>query len=341
MEIRKELVKAEILWTRDCMLHCNYCAMVTNESVEKDWNRWAQGFRRLKTLGCDFAAVYGAEPLLDMKYLPEAFKLMEDLGMLNTLITSCVAPDVRGKLDLLYQNGLRSLTVSFDGEEGNVSHSKKKSESGLDHLLWFKKNYELRDAAVVFTVTKKNVDQVLDWIPRFAEQDIHVFMDWIHDDKGNPGTKCRNFPGIEKLMFSHDDKQTLVDFGEKLLELERDTKTGPYVHQSEHYIGMLINTPEVIINRSWNCAFSKVFPSWVTIENTGDVRVCDDFHLGAKVVEQIKFWELTPMEYDKLADRWRKIVQKSCKGCAWATHIDANLIKSGLVTFGDYVNNKF
>ena len=339
------IVKAEILWTRKCNLRCPYCAMYDTEVpvIKKDWNQWRKGLENLKVLGGDnfFTAVYGAEPLQDFDYLPEYFAATRELDIYHTLITNCIGNDVKSKLTTLVDAGLNSLTVSFDGDEDELEdkNSSLKSGIGIETLRWFGKEFgdKVRDRAVVFTLTKTNLHSILKWIPKLSEEGIFVFFDLIHNDVGNPGTKCRNYPGIEKLLFtSGDDKMMLVDFGRRLKEMK---DSGKYtIHQSNSFIDVLSNRPELYVDRKWHCAKDVNFPAWVTIDYDGTTRICDDFHVHDG--KNWKFWDLTPeIFYGEFTEYWIKTAQEKCSGCFWNTHWDAHRITEGEEKFDDYINN--
>jgi MoaA/NifB/PqqE/SkfB family radical SAM enzyme len=312
----------------------------TNEEaiIKKDWKLWEQGFRNLYNLDCEFIAIYGAEPLQDFDYLPELFSFTTNLGMYHTLITNCTGPDVKEKLEILANYGLNSLTVSFDGENNELkdSSSSIKSSIGLDTIRWFGSNFNVRDRAVVFTLTKTNLFSILDWIPIFAKEDIFVFFDLIHNDIYNPGTKCRNYEGIQDLLFTMEDLGLLREFAIKLKKLKDEKKYT--IHQSDSFIDMLIKTPELYVNKKWNCARDNVFPSWVTIDNTGIARVCDDFYI--KEEKDWYFWELSKDIFlNDFSPYWKNKVIDKCNGCLWNTHYDANKIKEGSESFSNYLNN--
>ena len=341
--MRKELVKTEILWTRGCNLRCAYCSMYYSkkspkpEYLKKDWELWKRGIKNLYNHGNGFSAVYGAEPLMDMEYLPDFFYESNKLGMLHTLITNCSVPDTKERLTECQKGGLNSLTVSFDGSENENQDksSQIKSDNAIGILDWFKSNYPMRDASVVFTLTKPNIYKILDWVPAFAEMGTYVFFDLIHNDIGNPGTKCRNYKGIEELLFTDEDKPMLIEFALKLKEMKKDPKLKPFIHQSDSFLDVLIYKTDWYIKKEWNCAKDEVFPSWLTIDYNGIVRVCDDFHLDD--VEQQYFWDL---DYDKLKAQWTELTLTHCNGCFWNTHFDANMIKAGKESFFNYVNNQ-
>jgi MoaA/NifB/PqqE/SkfB family radical SAM enzyme len=307
------------------------------EYARKDWELWKRGLKNLKDHGNGFLAVYGAEPLMDMEYLPEFFTETEKLGMLHTLITNCSLKDTKERLIDCQKGGLNSLTVSFDGSENENKDksSQIKSDNAIGILEWFKSNYPMRDASVVFTLTRTNINAILEWIPTFAKMGIFVFFDLIHTDIGNPGTKCRSYKGIEDLLFREEDAPMLVEFAKKMKEMKKDPFLKPFIHQSDSFLDVLINKTNWYIKSEWNCAWSDKFPSWLTIDYDGKVRVCDDFHLDD--VPQQHFWDL---DYDKLRDQWKQLTLDHCNGCFWNTHFDANMIKEGKESFANYVNNQ-
>jgi len=337
-----KIVKAEILWTRKCNLRCSYCGMVydKNPIIKKDWELWKRGLDNLKELSGEnfFTAVYGAEPLVDFEYLPEYFEYTNKLGFYHTLITNCTVKDAKKKLIELVNAGLNSLTVSFDGnmEELKDKSSAIKSSKGLDTLFWFQKEFKkkYRDLAVVFTLTRTNLFNILEWIPYFSERGIYVFFDLIHSDIGNPGTKCKNYKGIEDLVFQPEHIQLLREFGISLKKLK---DTGNYnIHQSYSFIDILINHPYTYIYKTWNCAWEEVFPSWLTIDYDGTTRVCDDFYIKGN--KDWKFWDLSNKNWEEFVEYWTEVTRDKCKGCLWNTHWDAHRIKEGRETFKGYIN---
>ena len=343
--MKNTIVKAEILWTRKCNLNCSYCNMAykgEKSTVKKDWELWKKGLNNLKELagGDFFTAVYGAEPLMDMEYLPEYFEYANQLGFYHTLITNCTVKDTQAKLTELVKAGLNSLTVSFDGEinELNDTSSMMKSSLGLDTLFWFKSKFEkkYRDLAVVFTLTKTNLFHILEWIPYFTKHGIYVFFDFIHNDIGNPGTKCSNYDGIEDLLFTQDDVDLLRDFGIRLQEMKNSKLYN--IHQSRSFIDILINHPYTYIKRTWNCAWEDNFPAWLTIDYDGTTRICDDFYQDSN--REWKFWDLNKLEWGSFVYYMRRQTQSYCKGCLWNTHFDAHRIKEGREKFGDYINEE-
>lgn len=331
----KTITKAEVLWARVCPLRCQYCAMPTTTTIQrKDWTLWEDGVDNLIRLRCGFVAVYGAEPLADFEYLPEFFQLLSDKGIPNTLITSCTVEDTDEKLEVLYQHGLRSLSVSYDGD-GDKSPDRfvrLKSEKGLETLLRFKaKHPDLRDVACIMTATRLNFWSLPDVIKEFTENGIWTFFDFVHPDRGQEGTKCKNTNMTKELLFGEADIPELV---KTLLRLKQMKLDGYRIHTSHQLLDTLIMSPRTLINYQWHCRETG-FPGWVTVENTGEVYCCDDFHPVKRV--PIFLWELYD-RFEEFTALW-DVYAQACPGCFWNTHFDANRIKMGLIPMGEYVHN--
>lgn len=338
------LVKAEILWTRNCPLRCKYCNMVkfgSSSKIKKNLDLWKKGFDNLKLLGCNFCAIYGAEPLYDFEYLPEIINHLENIGMLNTLITAYPFSDFYDKIDILIDSGLKSLTVSFDGfdNENLDNSSSRKSSLAYERVKYFqKKCSDYRDVAFVATLTRKNIDQYPDWVAVFSKEDIWMLFDIIHDDIGNSGSKCKHYNGIEELLFKFEDRDKIRIFAEKMLLLKESSRNK--IHTSNTFLNTIKNDPDILVRRDWNCAKEEIFPSWVTINNDGQVFICDDFQPTISKEDKIYFWDFDSLEvYNILKEYWKNRTLRDCKGCMWNTHIDANAIKSGMEAYRSYIHD--
>lgn len=330
-----QIVKAEILWTRECKQKCPYCAMATGRNNIQSLERWIRGIDNLKELGCEFIAFYGAEPLQDFHCLDLVVGYAEMKGIKTTVITSGLAPSTDDKIDRLYRAGLRSLTMSYD----MTPISKKswpKSQGAIARLEDFRQRPYVRDVAAVVTLTSRNYIYLPDTIEELSAKNIWTFFDFIHCDRGNPGTKCRNYNGIDDLMFSENDLHFLLPILEEVLRMKQ---TGYLCHTSEAFINMIReNDGERLFNYDWNCAEHECFPSWVTIDCDGTVFPCDDFQ--PKVPNfRIHMTELAK-RWDEFCTVWGEAVRDLCEGCLWNTHIDAHLIKQGSLPLSDYVHSE-
>ncbi len=329
-----EIVKAEILWSRQCKLKCSYCSMVTNDNSRKDWGMWKRGIQHLKRLGCGFCAIYGAEPLEDYDLLPEFISELNSNDIESTLITACYDSRLKEKLNELHSAGLRSLTVSYDGEHDVDKSSNFKTNRGFETLQWFQQEYDdLRDVAVVVTIHKQNYKQIPEIVEKMNALGIWTLFDFIHPDRGQNGSKCKNTPDMENLLFTNDDYAQLKEI---LVTLQVMKISGYKIHWSSKLFNYLIKNP-AMIDFSWHCV-TKNFPSWITVDNTGEIYCCDDFQIPNRTK---KFY------IDTIADRWEEFSEywalntiRHCPGCSWNTHWVADAIKGGKETFESYIHTE-
>ncbi len=314
-----KLVKAEILWTRLCPLRCSYCAMIDYPQFKRpEVEILNKGTDRLAALGCTFFAIYGASPLYDFTGLPEFIAHAEQSGISTTLIVDGVDRSSLEKLEVLHQHGLRSLTVSWDGQKLNDKSINLKSERGPALLKEFRLRHDdLRDVEVVSTLTKINWQTILESIPSFSADHIWFSFDFLHPDRGNPGTKCKG-QGLG-LRFESGDEEMVRCIGTRLLDLKQQ---GSLIHQSEKFLSSIIQQPTLVTKLSWKCTSPK-FPAWLTIDADGSVLPCDDFWTD----RSWKVWELTEERLNEFAAFYNQEVKSRCNGCMWSTHYDAVQIR--------------
>jgi len=327
------IVKAEILWSRLCGLSCPYCSMATGKRACKSEYLWLEGVKNLKNLNCGFVAIYGAEPLDDFDVLPEFVEALSKAKIANTLITSCYRQDTKEKLNILFQYGLRSLTVSYDGSEKYDPSSTRKTNRGLEHLRWFKDKYQDKakiDAAVCMTINRKNIDEVIPTVHMMNELDIWTLFDFIHPDRGQKGSKCKNTEYTKELLFTEEDLPKIVRVLTKVQLLKKD---GCKIHWSDELLQQTIDRPEVLIKYDWHCV-DKNFPSWLTVDCTGEVYCCDDFQIKNNT-RKWYFWDIED-QLGAFAKYWKEATKKECPGCFWNTHRDANLISAGKASLDAY-----
>jgi len=332
------LVKAEILWSRTCGLKCPYCAMVTNDKTKKDLSLWKKGVEQLKQLNCNFCAIYGAEPLDDFDGLPEFIRMLYQNNILSTIITNACSPNTKEKLSILYANGLRSLTTSYDGEGDEIidNSSRAKTNRGLELIRWFRDSFvDLRDVAVVATIHRKNYKSIPKIIEKMTKENIWMLFDIIHPDRNQPGSKCKNCVTTDELLFQPEDLPGVINVLKQILGMKNNSYL---VHWSKNLVDYIVNNPTVLLKYNWHCAKDKIFPSWVTVENTGEVYCCDDFHVvDPKLKHSIYLWELAD-RFEEFTKYQKEMALKYCSGCIWNTHFDANAIKQGNIPFGNYVH---
>ena len=326
-----KLVKAEILWTRKCPLKCSYCDMADGRANSLTLGQWKLGFDNLKQLDCGFAAFYGAEPLFDFDKLPEIVGYAESIGIHTTVITSGAIKKLKEKLDILYYNGAKSLSMSYDIVALDSS-SKVKTNNAIKNLLYFKDKGNIRDVAAISTLTRTNYKYFLKSVEILSDLGIWSFFDLIHDDRKQEGSKCKSSTITKELMFKEGDNSYFIDFLYKLKNLK---KQGYLCHSSYGFMDFIIQNPSRLQTYNWNCANEEGFPAWVTVDCDGIVYPCDDFQpvisVSIPVYELYNQWEL-------FCQIWKPIVAARCPGCLWNTHIDAHFIKQGKQPFSDYVH---
>lgn len=340
--VDRKLTKAEILWTRKCPLTCSYCAMIDYDFEKAPVQQMIKGVDRLADLGCGFFAIYGSSPLYDFDGLPEFVKHAESKGILTTVIVDAIDKKSFEKLNILHDHGLRSLTVSWDGnaigesgEKGLLpihvdKQTQLKSLRGL-HLAnrWEKCHPGLRDIEVVSTITRKNSRHIIEELPGIIAQGYWFSFDFIHPDRGQPGTKSKGHD--DTLVFRPGkDEDQVVEFARAIISIKNKYKL---VHQSLGYLNEVANNPEMITKFSWKCT-GATFPSWVTIDADGTVLPCDDFWTN----RDFKVWDFTEDKLAEFSVLYTKEIEDKCPGCAWSTHYDAVQIMENKSGFDEYVH---
>lgn len=333
-----QIVKAEMLWTRRCPLHCEYCAMADGRSNSQPIEFWTQTAKALANLGCGFAAFYGAEPLVeDIDKLGSTIRIFEQNGIKTTVITSGCVPDFQEKLDVLYRYGLRSLSMSYDIVPLGLS-SRAKSSKAIQNLVEWLKRDNVRDAAAIATLTRTNFRDLPDSIVELDKLGIWTFFDMIHNDRGQEGCKVRDTFSTRDLLFREED---MIDLKYVLMEVSKLKMKGYRCHSSNQFLDLICRKNfHHLKTYDWNCARHTSFPAWLTIDCDGRVYPCDDFQPHGEA-ENEKWWANTiDANFDSFS-RWMKTrCLKDCPGCLWNTHYDAHMIKEGQIPFCNYVHTK-
>jgi hypothetical protein len=305
--------------------------MVDGRKNLRSLEDWKKGIDSLKLLDCGFIAFYGAEPLCEFDKLPEIVGYAESIGIHTTIITSGKIPNFYQKLDLLYAKGAKSLSMSYDMVPLGKS-SQSKLELAIDGLTYFSNKGAVRDVATIATMTRTNFNLYPQMILEMSRRGIWSFFDLIHWDRGQEGGKCKNYIGIQELLFKQTDFDDLVVVLDQIKQLKHQ---GYLVHTSPFFIEKLICQPDLITDYNWNCAMEDNFPAWVTVDVDMSVYPCDDFQ-----PKQGRIFDLVNLmdEWDEFGVYWKPIVQTTCPGCLWNTHIDAHAIKAGIIPFTDYIH---
>lgn len=328
----QQIVKCEVLWTRTCPINCSYCSMADGRVNTQSLEFWKKGIDNLKALGASFMAFCGAECLTDFEKLPDTVGYAESQGINTTVITSGLVPDFKEKLKILYHRGATSLTMSYDMVALDKS-SAAKSNKALEGLQFFQSlGANVRDTAVIATLTRTNFRELPNTIRKMSDLGIWTFFDFIHADRGQPGSKVKTTD--LGLMFKPEDYEELDYIMNLVLQMKEE---GYLCHSSKHFLGMIsANDHEVIREYNWHCAKEDNFPAWVTADCDGRVYCCDDYQVrdGVKNFYLDKLYE----EFQEFSDYWRGLSLFDCSGCFWNHHIDAHQVKYGNLKISDYVH---
>ena len=333
---RARIIKAELLWTKKCPFSCSFCGMVQNEraanekSDEETFTRWKKGMDNLKLLGCEFTAIYGAEPLTRMKYLPELIKYQRDIGMEQTVITALYKPERIRKL--IDDGGLNSLTVSYDLKVTDDDRMEK-SDNGTRLLNDFP---EVEDRACVITLMKDNQDLFLTGAKDVLDSGYWLLFDIVHP--GYEGVDPKTGYNLSKCVGSVDEYRPDVEKVQEIInQLIEWKKEGKRIHAS---IDLLENMRDRytaangVVRDSYHCG-KHASLGWVTIGSELQVYACDDWQMEYhKPLD-----EMTTLEDWVEFFEWRREESlKTCPGCMWNTHYNTHeIIESG--KSGSYVHN--
>lgn len=319
------LIKAEILISRKCKLNCTGCAMATGKENTRTIEEWKEGLKQASELGCQFFAFYGAEPLEEFEILKALVEYSEKvLNVPCTVITHGVHSDFKEKITELYNVGLKSLTMSYDPMTSDPVIASK-ARKAKEELVWWNTTFkDIRDTAAVVTLTAENIMFLPEVIQMFTKKNIWTFFDLLHFDR-NPGSKCTKIP--QHLdVFKNIKKETLLDIFAFIGAMADD---GFLIHPTAEFFS------QVLSQQLWNCAEHVEFPSFITIDNDGTVRPCDDFYIGGGI-DMLSLKE----DFNKWAEVQKSYVKEHCKGCMWCTHIQAHSIKAGTLNIDKYVHKK-
>lgn len=327
--MKQRIVKAEILFSRECHLSCSYCAMKTQNKNCRSLADWKLGLINLKKLGCEFIAFYGAEVLVEYEKLLNVIWLCDNfLDIDTTIITSGAVPDFEDKLISLHRHGAKSLSMSFDPLPLDTSSSAK-SYKALKSLMMFSKLPGIRDVAAIATLHAKNFKEFPGMVRAMSSHGIWSFFDFIHTDRGQYGTKCSTVD--DDLMLKPEHYPELKEMLDEVLKMKRN---GLLCHTSSHFIEIMSNMMNGGNMYNWTCAYQD--PSWVTIDCDGSVYPCDDY-MGKNMD-----FDMTTIfaNWDNFVDETCiSVIQENCR-CCWNSHVDAHGIMAGKVDIKDYIHGE-
>lgn len=310
------IIKAEMLWTKKCPFHCSFCGMVQNKREQEQFqlSRWQAAMENLKNIGCQFIAIYGAEPLSRMENLDTVIKMQRDLGIEQTVITALYQPHKIKKL--IEEAGLRSVSVSYDMMVEDEDRTKK-SSNGIRLLSEFP---VLEDRACITTLSRENSARFLTEANEVLDNGYWLLFDMVHPGypgvaDGYPVSKCIG-DGVEY------DFNVISNIFNTLIQWKKE---GRKVHASIQLLEYMRDNIKADIRSSWHCANHNTL-GWVTFGPNLELYYCDDCQVKyKKPLDQMtseKDWEEFLL--------FRNIDSRRCPGCFWNTHIGAiQVVDSG------------
>jgi len=316
------IVKTELLWSRSCPLACAGCAMPNALRLDRRETphagtpeQWADGMAWLRSTGCEFVAIYGAEPVTRVAGLRELVAAIYKFGMKATLITAY--PDAAIVESLLRTTPLDSLTMSFEvnSEDPDRQEKMRRAQIALDRPAL----REVPDRAVVMTLTEGNVWAVPDVVRTMSPAGVWTLFDLLHRS-GGPLSKC----GHDGPMRPPD----MISMRAVAAELRGLKAQGLKVHASDEYLRLLHHAYNGEPRDLWHCEHRAA--GWLTVDADGTLLACDDHQQRAPW----KIWE-HPDAGD--VELWLEGARPACVGCAWNTHVDAVNIAEG-ASLGTYIH---
>lgn len=281
-------------------------------------DEWKRGMAFLRSLGNQFVAIYGAEPLQRWLFLPEIIREIYSLGMKATVITAF--PGWSRMKDLLCLTPLDSVTSSYDHYALDYDRARKNRQS-FSAIA----NLDAQDRALVATVTNGNV-QLID---RAAKEVTAIPGGWflfdiMHQGHG-PLSKCGNEKADRPPA-----PQEIKQMCERLLALK---VKGLRIHASVEFLEFLRDN-YTDPRSTWHCVRGDDEPAmgWLTVDANGQILACDDYQ---KAFPGGAIW--TPCLDAKVIEEWVLSTRQNCIGCCWNTHFDACRIEKGAAV-GSYIH---
>lgn len=301
-----KILKAELLWSRHCPFTCAGCAMYDNSIAQindlTELPKWQRGMDNLKSIGCQFLAIYGAEPLTRMKALPELIAYQRSIGLYQTVITALNAPK---HIKRLVDAGLDSLTVSYDIKTSDEDRATKMDNGAclLDTLS------HIPDRACVVTLSSENEEHFISAAREVLGKGYWLLFDVMHPGMEGDHAKLSKCTG-SGMEPSVEGVRRICG---QLIKWKRD---GLRVHASEPYLSYLAQHYNGDVRKTWHCGDHAAL-GWITIDHNGDIFPCDDWQVP---YPDGKIWD--DINWDHFYD-WRMEAVKPCAGCSWNTHWDA------------------
>src|SRR5579872_2715842 len=267
------LTKAEILITRRCQLRCSGCSIIRVDENGKSDNaqsdreeipmhQWNAVLENLRDVGCGFLAIYGAEPALVPQRVASFVNYATNVVHIpNSVITSGIGL-TEETLDLWWDNGLKSLTMSVDAlvdsiaEQASNKSSRLKTDKAYHFLSYFSTKYgkepSFRDIEGCQTITLKNVKAIPELVRVLTDKGCWWHGDIVHWNRGQPYSKVEPLLDLKGLVFETDEDIALLR--SVIEELIRMKDQGFLIHPSKVTLQDVINFGPKL---TWQCCHNK------------------------------------------------------------------------------------
>jgi len=286
--------------------------MVRESSVEMSIEEWATGLDNLRSLGCDWIAVYGAEPMIDVSRLTSFVRLVSARGIGMTVITNGVLAKDSDWVKLA-EAGLDSVTMSYDGDDEQSvgdGYARSKGIVAKRKMLHLKELGLFRDLQLTMTLTKQNLQNLVPLIEWATPKGIWVSFDFLHwkrDDVSD--SKCPDKSVLVGQTLDATDYDRVVELVKRLRVLKAD---GALLFQNDAVFDRIEYRYDDLVGLSWKCGI----PALVSVDCDGTMRCCDDM----KMHETWNVKDLTVERWNSFVDAWKRS-ERQCKGCFWTTHM--------------------
>lgn len=294
-----------IYLTRGCPMHCEYCS-IRKTTLERELSvpEWKRVFDIFKKLGCEFNLILGNETMMLEDGLVDIVKYLHEQNTHYALYSTCPSELFDKLKEPLAKAGLKNLSSGFDSLRRDDSIGIK-SRRGFEGMLEMKKRIEGLDTQGTITLSKINLDEVVDLFRILTKNGIWGAVNSIHWDKDG---KYDFFPPKEFLKdFIIDDREKFLALCGELKELA--IKGEIMVQNPPEYFDALAKYG---LDMSWHCTK----PYIITVDADGQLRLCG-YRRGTEVPKFSIFDLEDEKKFEEYKKVWKEESQK-CPGCFWS-----------------------
>lgn len=299
-----QIVTAIFYLTRKCNLNCSYCRVRDNSfpnelSIEDK----LRVLDVLKKLNVGFVILFGGEPLMIGKDLNKIVRYCRDIDISYAITSNSVMLTKEWTKELV-SDGLLNWSVSVDAIKDEGDSITLKSSKGIRDLLYLKE-LGVKDLHATLTLTRKNIDIVVDILEQLNAKGIWMEITALHYAKDENYYFASKKEEMEDLLLTEDDLPKL----EKLMNMLKEKKRQGYlIHNEAEFFDEF---KKYALNLNWRCKYPL---STIVIDADGNLKTC--LHYDRNIV---KYSIFDLLDEDKLKEfeTLQKEEIKYCKGCFW------------------------